>query len=324
VGGEAPGTLSSEDRAVMEKAIDQMKAGKAEAAWKLVEPLGESHPANLDVQRLLCRLGHVPDKKAPGMAACQRAKELAPSLPDPWIDCAHAQLMRKELPEALVTADEAASRARNVKTRKDIWLWIGRLYGQMGALTRAEEAVELAVGSVPEAELTAARDTVARERRNLALPRPAAGQPRPEPAAEMGYVAAFRKASRLFEARKMREGKAALEEARRHMPTAPGLDLLACEIDLRQNRPRQGEQACQRALDAMKDLPRAHYLLGHAKLQSGARDAAAAELKRSIDLDPKEIGPWEALADLYRASGKRQELAALKAEYEKLFSRPLK
>ena len=325
VGGEAPGgTLSSEDRAVMEKAIDQMKTGKPEGAWKLVEPLGERHRGSLDVQRLLCRLGHVPGKKKEGTAACERAKELAPSLPDPWIDCAHAQLMRKELPEALATADEAATRARNLKSKRDIWLWISRLYGQMGALTRAEETAELAAGSVPEAELAAARDTIARERRNLALPRPPAGEPRPEPATEMGYVAAFRNASRLLDARRIREGKLALEEARRHIPTAPGLDLLACEIDLRQNRPRQGEKSCQRALDAMTDLPRAHYLLGHAKLQSGARDAAAASLKRSIDLDPKEIGPWEALADIYRASGKRQELATLKAEYEKLFSRPLK
>jgi hypothetical protein len=74
----------------------------------------------------------------------------------------------------------------------------------------------------------------------------------------------------------------------------------------------------------MPDLPRAHYLLGHIKLNSGARDGAVVAFKKSIELDPRETGPWKSLADLYRTYGQRDALASLKEEYQKVFSRPLK
>ena len=41
-------------------------------------------------------------------------------------------------------------------------------------------------------------------------------------------------------------------------------------------------------------------------------------------LDPRASGVYETLAEVYRADGKRQELAALRAEYHKVFSRPLR
>jgi Flp pilus assembly protein TadD len=74
----------------------------------------------------------------------------------------------------------------------------------------------------------------------------------------------------------------------------------------------------------MPDLPRAHYLLGHIKLNTGAHDGAAAAFKKSIELEPRESGPWKSLADLYRITGKREALATLKEEYQKVFSKPLK
>ena len=99
---------------------------------------------------------------------------------------------------------------------------------------------------------------------------------------------------------------------------------LACEIDARQNKLRPAEKACSHALTVMPDLPRAHYLLGHIRVNSGARDGAVAAFKKSIELDPRESGPWKSLADLYRMTGKREALASLREEYQKVCSRPLK
>jgi predicted Zn-dependent protease len=100
--------------------------------------------------------------------------------------------------------------------------------------------------------------------------------------------------------------------------------VLSCEIELRQGRVRQGQKACAHALSVMNDIPRAHYLLGHAKLQTGARDGAAESLRRAIELDPKEAAPYQTLAELYRHTGQKQQLASLKAEYEKVFSKPMR
>ena len=74
----------------------------------------------------------------------------------------------------------------------------------------------------------------------------------------------------------------------------------------------------------MPDLPRAHYLMAHVRLQANARQAAVDELRKSIELDPRAPGAYETLAEIYRAGGKRQELTALRVEYQKVFSRTLR
>ena len=125
--------------------------------------------------------------------------------------------MRQEMPEALA-ARRGGGAPRNGRP-EDVWLWISRTYASWGADPR-RGGVELAVGSVSEADLTAARETVARERRNLPSARPA-GQPAHRPGRRDGLRGRLPPRHRLLDARKIRECKAALAEARRHIARAP-------------------------------------------------------------------------------------------------------
>jgi predicted Zn-dependent protease len=312
------GDLAGEDGEKLNEAIALMKAGKAKEAWAIVKPLGAKHPKNAEVQRMVCRLGFVPSSKDEGSAACARAKELDPKGPEPLIDAAQALILRKETKDAMAAADEAAERARKLpKAPDEVWCWIAQIYGQIGALSKAEEALARVPESATAAQKT--RALVQGDRRRLGLP---PGQRSTE--VELEYADRFRKMTSLIESGKAREARAAVEAARRDYPDVPGVEVLSCELDLRQGRIKQGEKACTHALSVMDDLPRAHYLLGHVRLQTGARDAAAESLRRAIELDPNESAPYLSLAELYRYSGKKQQLASLKAEYEKIFSKPLR
>jgi predicted Zn-dependent protease len=201
--------------------------------------------------------------------------------------------------------------------RADVWVWIAQLYGQLGALTRAEQMLSRAGEKSPG--LDSARAALAHDRRMFGVP---PGALPPEREAE--YADRFRKIMRLMEAGKLREARTAADAARKDFPDLPGLDVLSCEIDARQNRFKPAEKACKHALSVMPELPRAHYLLGHIAAAQGARDGAIAAFRKSIEIDPKENAPWQSLADLYRMSGKREALASLREEYQKVFAKPLR
>jgi predicted Zn-dependent protease len=313
---ETFGGMSRDDARRFNRAVELTKANKGNEAWALAEALGQRYPKSADVLRMMCRLSYVKAARDEGLMACTRAHDLQPQAAEPLIDAAQARILRKEIPEALATTEAAAGLARTAG-KPDLWIWIAQLYGQLGLLTRGEEALARAGEKAPGLE--GARRALTQDRRMFGMP--AGSVPADK---ERDYADRYRRVASLIEGNKLRDARAAADAARKEFPAVPGLEVLACEIEARQNRTRAAEKACSQALTVMPDLPRAHYLLGHVKLQSGAREAAAAAFRKSIELDPRESSPWQSLADVYRASGKRQELAALRAEYQKQFSRPLK
>jgi tetratricopeptide (TPR) repeat protein len=317
-GGERlPGGLTREDAEALNQALALTKANKGSEAWALAQPLGARYPKSVDVQRMVCRLAYVRAAGDEGLLACTRAHDMAPTAPEPLIDAAQARILRKEISIALATTDAAAALLKSSTGKPDAWVWVAQLYGQLGHVTRADEALARAGDKAPGLE--GARKAVAQDRRIFGLP-PGALPAEREP----DYADRHRKITTLIDANKLREARTATEAARREFPGVPGIDVLSCEIDARQNRPRPAEKACTQALAAMPDLPRVHYLLGHVKLQMGARDGAIAAFRKSIELDPRESSPWQSLAEVYKATGKRQELATLKTDFQKQFSRPLK
>jgi tetratricopeptide (TPR) repeat protein len=316
-GREPEGGLSKEDTESFNKAIELTKANKGEEAWNTGKALGPKYPKSVDVQRMLCRLSYVKAAGDDGLTACARAHDLAPAAPEPLIDAAQARILRKEIPEALAATDAAVELAGKKAERGDVWVWIAQLYGQLGALTRADEMLAKAGEKSPGLE--GARAALAHDRRMFGVP---AGALPPEREAE--YADRFRKVMRLMESGKLREARAAAEVARKDFPALPGLEVLSCEIDARQNKFKPAEKACSHALSVMPDLPRAHYLLGHIHAAQGSRDPAIAAFRKSIEIDPKENAPWQSLADLYRMTGKKEALASLKVEYQKVFSKPLR
>jgi predicted Zn-dependent protease len=313
---------SSGESEAFRKAVALFKEGKSDEAWAALAPEGARLPENFEVHRLLCRLSFVPAARKPagaeaGLAACARARQLGPDRPEPLVDEAQARLQRREPKEALASVESAAALAGKLPGgQEQVWTWIARVYGSLGALERADQALDHAAGKPGEPE---ARELIGQERRGYGLPRGAL-----PPGRELAYAERHRRCAELVDAGRVREARAALDQAHREFPDVPGLDVLSCELELRQGRSGSAEKLCGKALARMNDLPRAHYLMAHIHLKANARQAAIDELKTSLDLDPRERGTWETLAELYRAAGKRQELAALKAEYSKRFSRPLR
>lgn len=315
--------LDKADVETFDRAVALLADNKLDEAWAAARPLGERYPSRGDVQRLLCRTGGVRAAGDEGMAACKRARELVPDSVEPLLEEAQARIVRRDTAGAWAVTEEAAARVRKRDSgRGPLLVRLARLYGQMGALTRAGEALDQAAGGagVRAEEVEAIRTAMVHDRLNFGLPAGAAVAPEREPV----YVDRYRQLADLMMSGKLREAHAAVTRALREFPAVPGLQVIACEIEVRQSRARAAEKPCRDALTAMPDLARAHYLLGHVRMAAGKRDVAIAEFRRALELDPTERGVWETLAEVYRSTGKRQELAQLEADYQKRFGKALK
>jgi tetratricopeptide (TPR) repeat protein len=207
---------------------------------------------------------------------------------------------------ALRAGEEQAERVANAGDRGRLVLWAAQLHAHLGAVTWAEAALERAG---PGAEADKLRPSIERLRRAVGLPRARARFSLP-PEREAGLVALFWELTALVNGQK-REARDRIAAAQREYPNAPGLAMLSCELDVRAGRARAAQKACAAALAGMEDFPRAHYLLAHTRLATGAVAAAVAPLRRAIELDPGERSAWLTLADVYRKLGRRDELKAL-------------
>jgi len=314
-----PGALTSKQQEQFERAVKLLNDRKEAQAWTEVSPLGKALPDSPEVQRLMCRLGHVKEAGEQGAAACRRARTLDPTSPEPLLDEAQSQIMAGQADKALVNVDAAAALTGKLGDGQAAsWRSVARLYGQLGALSRADECLARA----PEGdEVEALRAAVLRDRRSLGMP--ASGASRLPAEREPALADGVRRVRALLGADRLKEASAEAERGLRAFPGAPGMLVVACEVDMRARR-RGAERRCTEALAAFEELPRAHYLLGHARLAAGKRDAAITSLQRARALEPEDSATWETLADVYRMAGKRDELAQLRTDYQKAFGQPLK
>lgn len=301
-----------DDKAAYDKAVALLSQGKPAESWAALAPVAARNGDDPAIARLACRLSHLPS--GPGEASCVRAKELAPRSPDPWLDSAQARILAGKREAAWADLEEAARRAGQAP---DTWAALAHLRAQVGALTRAAEALARAQGS---AEGPQARALIERQRLVLGFGPGGSGVP---PDDEPVLAERLRKTMEAVGRGRRREARAAVDQLMKDYPKAPAALVLACEQDLREGRARQAERRCTQALAAEERLPRAHYLLGHLRAETGKREAALAAFRRAIELDPKDEGAWHALADLFRIAGRRDDLAALKTEYEKTFAKPM-
>ena len=215
------------------------------------------------------------------------------------------------------TRDMTAEAAKLQGAPPIVWVWLAQLHAQLGALTDAEAA--LARVARPDSlspddrgSHDQTRAALARTRQSFGLPAgDAAGIPSD---AEPAYSQTFTAAQTLLVERKLPAARAAVEAALRAYPRAPGLALLSCEINLRQNRVREAGRRCDTALAAMDQLPRAHYLKAHVRMALGDHAGAVAPLRRALALDPEQAGYREDLIRLLRDLGRTKEAAAVVAE----------
>ena len=195
----------------------------------------------------------------------------------------------------------------------------------LGALASAESLLARLEPHDPEAgKLTANIQT---QRHRLALPAAADGEKAAlPPAREVSYVAAFRAIARALDQNDVAKARAQLPTFTAAFPDTPGADVIACELDARAPSAKTRALAGKRCEAALAKYPGATRALALLALMAAKdrRDAVAEKhLRRAIQLDPADPGPWCMLADLYRSTRARQRLSELESQHQALFSKPL-
>ena len=229
----------------------------------------------------------------------------------PFVTEAREHLRASRRGEALAVAHRASTRARDSADGRT-WVTIARLYGEIGALAHAEQALARTAGA--EGAPAAAAE-IQRLRRSYGLPKtPALRVP---PDGEPDYVGAVLLVRSLLASNQIGPAREAVQKELRRFPGAPGMLALSCEAAMLGDRAREAATSCAQALKAMEDLPRAHYLTGLLRANSGRTEDAIKSLRRAIDLAPEQTSFWKALADVYRATGRHREFRALLADQEK-------
>jgi predicted Zn-dependent protease len=195
----------------------------------------------------------------------------------------------------------------------------------LGALTGAESLLLRLDRADPETTKLATEIESLRHR--LAVPPWARAQQLGLPAGrEVAYVAAFRAISHALDQGDLDKAREQLPPFAAAFPEAPGVDLVACDLDARVKNGKKRAQAAKRCEAALAKYPgttRALVLL--ASIAADQRHDAVAEkhLRRAIQLDPADPGPWRMLADLYRSTRASQRLAELESQHQALLSTPL-
>ena len=215
--------------------------------------------------------------------------------------------------EAWASLAPVIDRAGKRKTNPKTWARLAELASAIGALSAAEDAATRGGENVPE--LQKISNDVARVRQQLCLPREAA-KFGVEPAKEPAYVASYWQTARAVSSSELPAARESLRLFAESYPDAPGVDLLACDLELRARRLPAASKRCEAVVAKFRESGRAHYLLG--LIAASARKEALAEqrLQKAIQLDPTDEGPWLALARLYRQSRSKQRLADLAARHQ--------
>jgi tetratricopeptide (TPR) repeat protein len=208
----------------------------------------------------------------------------------------------------------AHARARKVEPAT--WSRLAGLATALGALSAAEEALAHAERDGDSAKLAS---TLESTRYRIALPVAGAkvGVPvEKEPA----YVAGFSAVAETGDIAAARTKLAALAAA---FPEAPGVDVLACEIELRAKHTAVATKRCEAALAKFPTAIRAHYLLGLTAARTRKDAVAEQHLRRAILLDPTDPAAWKLLDQIYRGDRDRRRLTDLANQHQALLSSPL-
>jgi tetratricopeptide (TPR) repeat protein len=214
------------------------------------------------------------------------------------------------------------ARPRAGKPNPQLWTRLARLAAAIGALSAAESAI--GQGARGDVELEKIAGDVEAARHRVALPSGGA-KAGVEPDREPTYVAGFWETEGLVAAAHFdpAASRARLRDFAAAFPAAPGVELLACDLELRANHATLAAKHCETALTKAKEASRAYFLLGLIATRAHRDNVAEAHLRHAILLDPETPEAWRALAKLYRGMGAQARLAELDDKHRVLFSTPL-
>jgi Flp pilus assembly protein TadD len=128
---------------------------------------------------------------------------------------------------------------------------------------------------------------------------------------DLFYPAKMNLAVLLSQQGRSREAEPLLKEVLEAYPeeheAAYSLGLLLVEL----NKPTEGVQYLRRAAGGMPGRPRVHYNLGLLLQQLGSDADAEAELRKSVELEPRNVDYLYALTDFYFKRGRLSEALEL-------------
>ena len=294
--------------------------GKHAEARAELDPIIAAYPGNAAIRLLACRvelLAGGPEAEA-ARTVCDRAAELAPGDPSPYVAVAGAHLQAGAPDKALAALKDAERRIDNLESgQADAWAQMAQLYQSLGALTWAEDAAaKTGVADHPVAAWASrirARYGVPRDGKRYKI----------TPESEAELVASVRGILDLVYAGKLAAAEKAARKAERRWPGAPGILAARCDLAMRQKKEGAARRLCKRAIDAYDGAAWAHYLLGILILRGRDTDAALASLRAAIVADPELTQAWRAMAKAYARENDRAGLDALRAEYRQKFGQPL-
>jgi tetratricopeptide (TPR) repeat protein len=295
--------------------------GDAARAAVALAPVLRLYPARVRPRVLRCRieLAQGGAQNAGAIAACDEAAATAVESAVVVatarrgagdVTGAQRTLVAAEDHLAGVAPDEAAA----------AWLAIAREYRELGALTRAENAVAKAGpgaadhGIAAWAASTRVRYGIPRDgiRWNLPLDDEAAA------------VAAVRNAVALVNASEWDTATKAIDDAERRWPTLPGVLTARCALEFRRDAIAAARRLCERAI-AQGESSWALYLLGTMELEAPRGSAATGtkHLREAIAQDPDLVQAWRKLARALEKARATAELEQLRRDYRARFGAAL-
>jgi Matrixin len=209
--------------------------------------------------------------------------------------------------------------ARERKVDQQTWLRIADLAAAIGALTEADAAAGRA-GRSPEAQKIAGEIESTRHRIALPLDATKLGVP---PEREPAYVSGYWDTAKVIDTGDVVAGRARLGELAAAFPDAPGVAVLACDLELKARHLAVAAKQCEAALEKFKGATRAHILLAVIAFSMHRGPVGEQHLRTAIRLDPSEPTGWSVLAQYYRSTRASRQLTALENEHKELLASPL-
>jgi hypothetical protein len=208
--------------------------------------------------------------------------------------------------------------ARAGKVAPATWSRLAALAAALGAVSAAEDALTHASHDAAATKLAGELEST---RCRTALP-VAGAKIGITPEREPAYVSGFWATAQTVDSDPA-AARAKLDALAAAFPEAPGVDVLACDLELRLKHAAAGAKRCEAALAKTATATRAHYLLGVIAARGGKSAVAEQHLRRAILLDPTDDAAWRTLAHVYRADRDKKRLADLANQHQALLSSPL-
>jgi predicted Zn-dependent protease len=292
----------------------------AAGAAAVLAPVVPLYPARAKPRVLRCRIELAQGARdAATSALCDAA---ATTSAESALAVAAARRGAADIEGAQRTLALAEERTASVALDKQAAMWLGIAgeYRELGAITRAENALTKAGTETSPRSIAAWAATT---RARYGIPRDGARWHLTVDD-EAAAVTAVRNAFSQVNASQWDAAANAIDEAERRWPALPGVLAAHCALDFRRDKIASARRLCERAL-AEGGSSWTLYLLGTMNLEERGGNPAVgtAQLRDAVARDPDLVQAWQKLARVLARARATTELEQLRSDYRARFNASL-